>query len=89
VKRLRVNINGSPINSLIAKADYARRLNRDLIQAMANCAPHGRDYQTCEDPQLDFELDRDEFKHHLKLLKQVQEYLEASVENIATQKQKD
>lgn len=86
MSRLKVNINGSSFQSLWAKAEYAHRSVKGLRDNLANMTPHGRDYQTCDDPQLAFELDRDEHAHMMKITRQLEDYLMRYMVNLDKQR---
>jgi hypothetical protein len=77
-----VNLNGSSPQDLLDQLTEACLAVSAAREAVANAAPHGRDYQL---NQGDYQLAREQHEARLVALKAINDELEAIAENVADQ----
>lgn len=60
-----INNNGSDPDAMIARYRAVSEAAKALYAALADVTPHGRDYQTLEDPNVARGKDLDEHYRHM------------------------
>lgn len=75
--RFKVNMNGDTALTLVKQYQSVVEEARELENALRNAAPNGRNYQTCES-DVDMLADMEEWKIHLKAVRDVQDWATAN-----------
>jgi hypothetical protein len=77
-----ININGTAPSDLLEAHMKVRRHLQKAVEAMHDCAPHGRDYQTLTDGRAALHRAIDEHSNRMLKLRQILVELEIICEHV-------